>query len=155
MSARSAREYLKEKGFEDRIIVRSDSTATVETAAAAIGVTPGEIAKSLSFIVEGSPVMIIAEGTARIDNRKFKDEFHEKARMIAFEEVEEMIGHAPGGVCPFGIKSEVKIYLDESLRKYEYVYPAAGDAHSAVKLSINELESAVDFEKWIDVAKNE
>ena len=155
MSAQSAREYLKEQGFEDRLIVRSDSTATVETAAAAIGVTPGEIAKSLSFIVEGSPVMIIAEGTARIDNRKFKDEFHEKARMIAFEEVEEMIGHAPGGVCPFGIKSEVKIYLDESLRKYEYVYPAAGDAHSAVKLSINELESAVDFEKWIDVAKNE
>lgn len=153
MSAEAARTYLRNKGFEDRIITREDSTATVEAAAAAIGVTPGEIAKTLSFILGSGPILIVAEGTARVDNKKFKAAFGEKARMIPFEEVEELTGHAPGGVCPFGAKEGVKVYLDESLRKYDAVYPAAGDAHSAVRLSVEELEKVVDVTAWVDVAK--
>ena len=153
MSAEAARTHLRNKGFEDRIITREDSTATVEAAAAAIGVTPGEIAKTLSFILSSGPVLIVAEGTARVDNKKFKAVFAEKARMIPFEEVEELTGHAPGGVCPFGAQEGVKIYLDESLRKYDTIYPAAGDAHSAVRLSVEELEKAVDVTAWVDVAR--
>ena len=97
--------------------------------------------------------MILTEGTARIDNHKYKDTFHAKAKMIPFEEVEEIIGHAPGGVCPFGVKEGIKVYLDESLKRFDTVYPAAGNDHSAVRLTIEDLENAVDSEGWIDVCK--
>ena len=99
------------------------------------------------------PILILTEGTARIDNRKYKDTFHIKAKMIPFEEVEEIIGHAPGGVCPFGIKDGIKVYLDESLKRFDTVYPAAGNDHSAVKLSIADLDDAADADGWIDVCK--
>ena len=111
------------------------------------------IAKTLSFLQEEKPVLILTEGTAKIDNRKYKDTFHIKAKMIPFEEVETQVGHAPGGVCPFGINENVIVYLDESLRQFENVYPAAGDDHSAVKLTVDELEKIAGATGWVDVCK--
>ena len=111
------------------------------------------IAKTMSFLQDDQPILILTEGTARVENRKYKDTFHIKAKMIPFEEVEQWIGHAPGGVCPFGINDGVKVYLDESLRRFETVYPAAGDAHSAVKLTIPELEEVAGAVGWVDVCK--
>ena len=140
MSRKKAENYLEQKGFLDHVIRLEASTATVAEAADALGVEPGMIAKTMSFLQDDQPVLILTEGTARVENRKYKDTFHIKAKMIPFEEVEQWIGHAPGGVCPFGINDGVKVYLDESLRRFETVYPAAGDAHSAVKLTIPELE---------------
>lgn len=153
MSFEKAADYLRKLGLEDRIIVPDRSSATVELAAQAIGVTPGEIAKTLSLLTKEGPVLVIAEGTARLDNRKYKDTFHTKAKMIPGEDVEALVGHAPGGVCPFGIKEGIPVYMDESLRKYETVYPAAGDDHSAVRLSVAELESAAGAIGWVDVCK--
>lgn len=153
MSLEKAKKYLADRGFLDHIIGRDHSTATVSLAAEALGVEPGMIAKTLSFFQGETPVLILAEGTARIDNRKYKDTFHMKARMIPFEEVEAATGHAPGGVCPFGANENVKVYLDQSLRKFEVVYPAAGNDHSAVKLTIPELEQAADTADWVDVCR--
>ena len=153
MSFTLAREALEKKGFADRILVHEQSTATVELAAAAVGVEPGRIAKSLSFLIQDEPVLILAEGTARVDNRKFKDCFHTKAKMIPFDQVEAYTGHAPGGVCPFGRKEGVAVYLDESLKKFDVVYPACGDDHSAVRLTIEELSACADAEGWVDVCK--
>ena len=153
MSFEKASGYLRSIGLEDRIIVPEASSATVELAAQAIGVTPGEIAKTLSFITKEGPVLVIAEGTARVDNHKYKETFHTKAKMIPGDRVEELVGHAPGGVCPFGIQEGVPVYMDESLRKYEIVYPAAGDDHSAVKLTVSELEQASRACGWVDVCK--
>lgn len=153
MSQEKAEIYLEEKGMLDRVIRLEDSTATVTQAAEALGVEPGMIAKTMSFLQNDQPVLILTEGTAKIDNRKYKDTFHVKAKMIPFEEVEHWIGHAPGGVCPFGINEGVIVYLDESLRQFETVYPAAGDDHSAVKLSVDELEQICGAKGWIDVCK--
>ena len=153
MSSVKASEYLRKKGMEDRIIRPEASSATVELAAAAIGVTPGEIAKTLSFMTKEGPVLVIAEGTAKVDNRKYKDTFHTKAKMLRPEEVEPLIGHAPGGVCPFGINEGVPVYMDESLKKYEIVYPAAGDDHSAVRLTVPELEEISGAKGWVNVCK--
>jgi prolyl-tRNA editing enzyme YbaK/EbsC (Cys-tRNA(Pro) deacylase) len=153
MSFEKASGYLRSIGLEDRIIVPEASSATVELAAQAIGVTPGEIAKTLSFITKEGPVLVIAEGTARVDNHKYKETFHTKAKMIPGDRVEELVGHAPGGVCPFGIQDGVPVYMDESLRKYEIVYPAAGDDHSAVRLTVAELEQASRACGWVDVCK--
>jgi prolyl-tRNA editing enzyme YbaK/EbsC (Cys-tRNA(Pro) deacylase) len=153
MSFEKASAYLKEQGFEDRIIIPSESSATVALAAEAIGCEPDHIAKTLSFLVGDEPIMIVTSGLARIDNPKYKHTFHIKAKMIPSFEVEELTGHAPGGVCPFGRNAGVKTYLDESLKKYETVYPACGDDHSAVKLSIAELEQLSTPEGWVDVTK--
>lgn len=155
MSLQKAEAYLEKKGFLDHVITLEESTATVTLAAQALGVQPGMIAKTMSFLQGEQVVLILTEGTAKIDNRKYKDTFHVKAKMIPFEEVEEKVGHAPGGVCPFGVKEGVVVYLDESLKKYEVVYPAAGDDHSAVKLTIPELEEAAEAQGWIDVCKEE
>lgn len=153
MSLQKAEAYLKSKGYLEHVIRTEESTATVELAAAALGVEPGMIAKTMSFLQGDQAVLILTEGTARIDNRKYKDLFHIKAKMIPFDEVEERIGHAPGGVCPFGIREGIAVYLDESLRRFDTVYPAAGDDHSAVKLTIPELEDVVGARGWIDVCK--
>lgn len=153
MSLEKAEKYLEEKGMRDRLIQLKESTATVVQAAEALGVEPGMIAKTMSFLQNEQPVLILTEGTARIDNRKYKDTFHMKARMIPFEEVEHWIGHAPGGVCPFGVKEGVTVYLDESLRRFATVYPAAGDDHSAVRLSVDELEQIAGAKGWVDVCK--
>ena len=153
MALEQAKKYLTEKGYADRIIELEESSATVQLAAEALGVEPGMIAKTMSFLQGEQPVLILTEGTARIDNRKYKDAFHMKAKMIPFEEVEQWIGHVPGGVCPFGVKEGIKVYLDESLKRFDTVYPAAGNDHSAVRLTIEDLENAVDSEGWIDVCK--
>ena len=154
MSIERARKYLAEKGYAGRIIETEQSSATVGEAAEALGVEPGRIAKTLSFLTPDGPILILAEGTARIDNRKFKDTFQTKARMIPGDQVEELIGHAPGGVCPFGVNDGVTVYLDESLKKYDLVYPAAGNAKSAVRLFIDELECCIHPEDWVDVCKS-
>ncbi len=153
MSQKRAENYLEQKGFLDHVIRLEASTATVADAADALGVEPGMIAKTMSFLQDDQPILILTEGTARVENRKYKDTFHIKAKMIPFEEVEQWIGHAPGGVCPFGINDGVKVYLDESLRRFETVYPAAGDDHSAVKLTIPELEEVAGAVGWVDVCK--
>ena len=153
MSLQKAEAYLEAKGYLDHVIRTEVSTATVEMAAEALGVEPGMIAKTMSFLQGEQAVLILTEGTARIDNRKYKDTFHVKAKMITFDEVEERIGHAPGGVCPFGVREGIQVYLDESLRRFDTVYPAAGDDHSAVKLTIAELEDVADAAGWVDVCK--
>ena len=153
MSLEIAKRYLEEKGYADHIIELEQSSATVALAAEALGVEEGMIAKTMSFLQNETAVLILAEGTARIDNRKYKDAFHTKAKMIPFDDVEQYVGHAPGGVCPFGIKDGIKVYLDESLKKYDMVYPAAGNDHSAVRLTIAELEDACGNAEWVDVCK--
>lgn len=154
MSFEKAKIYLEKRGLASHIIVPEEATATVEEAAKALGTEPGAIAKTLSFLVDEKPVLILVEGTAKIDNHKYKEFFHTKAKMIPREEVESLIGHAPGGVCPFGVNSGIKVYFDESLRKHGTIYPAAGDDHSGVRLTTAELESAVDSFEWIDVCKS-
>ena len=153
MSLEKAKKYLEKKGYLDRVIEPEVSTATVELAAAAIGVEPGRICKSLSFLLDDKAILILAEGMARVDNRKYKDTFGKKAKMIPREMVEQYIGHEAGGVCPFGVNEEVEIYLDESLRQWDEVYPAAGNAHSAVRLRLEELEELVSAKGWVDVCK--
>ena len=153
MSLEKAKADLEQKGFLDHVIELKESTATVAEAAEALDVKPGMIAKTMSFLQGEKAVLILTEGTAKVDNHKYKDTFHVKAKMIPFEEVEHWIGHAPGGVCPFGINEGVIVYLDESLRQFEVVYPAAGDDHSAVKLSVDELEQICGAKGWIDVCK--
>ena len=155
MSLVKAEKYLQEKGFLDHVIELEASTATVAEAAAALGVEEGMIAKTMSFLQGEQPVLILTEGTAKVDNRKYKDTFHVKAKMIPFGEVEEKTGHAPGGVCPFGINEGVEVYLDESLKQFETVYPAAGNDHSAVKLTIPELEQIAGAKGWVDVCKEQ
>lgn len=153
MSLEKAESYLKKAGFLDHVIELKESTATVALAAEALGVEPGMIAKTMSFLQGEQPVLILTEGTAKVDNRKYKDTFHVKAKMIPFEQVEEVTGHAPGGVCPFGIKDGIEVYLDESLKRFEMVYPAAGDDHSAVRLTIPELEEVSGAKGWVDVCR--
>ena len=153
MSLERATAYLKEKGLEDRIILPEHSSATVAEAAEALGCEPGMIAKTLSFLQGDRPVLILAEGTARIDNAKYKARFSRKAKMIPAELVEPLIGHSIGGVCPFGVNENVTVYLDESLKLHETVSPAAGTDHSAVRLTIAELTRACPDAEWIDVCR--
>lgn len=129
------------------------SSATVELAARAVGCEPARIAKTLSFEIAGEVALIVFAGDARINNQKFKARFHTKAKMLSADVAEELIGHAVGGVCPFGIKEGCDVYLDESLRRFDVVYPAAGTAASAVELTIEELERACAPCEWVDVSR--
>lgn len=153
MAFEKAKEHLKKFGLEERIMVFDTSSATVELAAEAVGCEPARIAKTLSFLVEDGCILVVAAGDARVDNKKYKAQFHTKAKMLSFEEVEERTGHGVGGVCPFGVKEGVKVYLDESLKRFERVYPACGSSSSAVELALPELEQASGCEAWIDVCK--
>ena len=153
MSLERARNYLREKGLEGHIIIPEHSSATVAEAAEALGCEPGMIAKTLAFLQDDRPVLILAEGTARIDNAKYKARFSRKAKMIPSELVEDLVGHAGGGVCPFGVNEGVQVCLDESLKLHETVYPAAGTDHSAVRLTIAELERACPDAEWVDVCR--
>lgn len=153
MALEQAKNYLEEKGFGDRVKEFEVSSATVELAAAAVGVAPERIAKSLTFMTEDGPAMILCAGDAKIDNPKYKAFFHTKAKMLSPEEVKECIGHEIGGVCPFGIKEGVKVYLDESLKRFDIVYPACGSSNSAVELSLAELEQLSGCLEFIDVCK--
>lgn len=153
MSYEKAKTYLEEKGYADNIIIPETKSGTVEDAANALGVKPEMIAKTLSLLIHDEVILIVTEGTSKIDNHKYKQTFHIKAKMIPYDEVETLVGHAPGGVCPFGIHEGIKVYLDKSLQKFETVYPACGSDQSAVKMSIQELEDASNYVKWVDVCK--
>ncbi len=148
-----AKKHLEKYELDNRIIEFSTSTATVALAAAALGITEGEIAKTMAFMVGNEAILVVVAGDKRIDNAKYKAKFHVKAKMISYDEVEKIVGHAGGGVCPFGINDNIKVYLDESLKVYEYVYPACGNAASAVKLLISELEVASNYIEWVDICK--
>lgn len=153
MSVESVRSYLKQYELDDRVMTFEVSSATVELAAKAVGVEPGRIAKTLSFHVGDKVVLIVLAGDQKIDNARFKAFFHTKARMLTYEEAEPLIGHAVGGVCPFDVRPGVEVYLDDSLKAYDIVYPAAGSAASAVRLSLAELERASRSLGWIDISK--
>ena len=153
MSIERAKEHLNKFGMADRVLEFSVSSATVAEAAKAAGCREQEIAKTLSFVVEDKPVLIVVAGDMKIDNPKFKAQFHTKAKMLAFDDVERLIGHAVGGVCPFGINDGVDVYLDVSLKRFDMVYPACGSSNSAIKLTISELEAVSGYIGWIDVCK--
>lgn len=154
MAIEKVRDYLKKFGAEGRILEFAQSSATVELAAKAAGTQPERIAKSLTFLVNDGAVMIVAAGDAKVDNQKYKAEFATKAKMLSPEQVDNMIGHSIGGVCPFGINEGVKVYLDASLKRFETVFPACGSSNSAIELKLDELEKfAQGFEKWVDVCK--
>lgn len=151
MSLDRARAHLMRFGLEDRIIEFEVSSATVALAAEALGTEPSRIAKSLSFAMGEGAILVIAAGDARVDNKKFKERFATKAKMLPFDDVERLIGHGVGGVCPFGVSDGVSVYLDESLKRFDVVYPAAGTAASAVRLTLSELEAACPGAEWVDV----
>lgn len=153
MSFIKAKEHLQKFGLDNKVMEFTVSSATVAEAAQAINCKEEEIVKTLSFILDDKAILIAVAGDMKIDNSKFKEEFHTKAKMIPFENVEEMVGHAVGGVCPFGINDNVEVYLDESLKRFERVYPACGSSNSAVELTIEELERTSEYLKWIDVCK--
>ena len=153
MSMDKARAHLRRYGLEDRIIDLAESSATVELAAQALHCEPEHIAKTLSFVQGEGALLILAAGNARIDNGKFKARFGMKAKMLPAEKVEALVGHAVGGVCPFGVNPGVPVYLDESLRRYDVIYPAAGNDHSGVRLKVDELYRASEAHGFVDVTK--
>lgn len=153
MSMDKARAHLAQFGLEERIIELEQSSATVALAAQALGCEPEHIAKTLSFADGEGAILILAAGTARIDNGKFKARFGMKAKMLPAERVEALIGHAVGGVCPFGVNPGVPVYLDESLKPYDVVYPAAGNDHSGVRLTVEELFASSGALDYVDVCK--
>lgn len=154
MSFENVKKYFEEIEMDSKIIELKDSSATVEQAANALGCRPEHIAKTMSFKTKEGPILIVCAGDAKIDNKKYKSVFGQKAKMIPANEVEELIGHLPGGVCPFAIKENVKVYLDVSLKRFEKVYPAAGNGHSAIELTIKELETISKADSWVDVCNN-
>ena len=153
MAIERVREYFRALGMEEKVLEFEVSSATVELAAAAVGTEPARIAKSLTFLVEEKPVMILCTGDAKVSNPKFKAYFHTKAKMLTPDEVSGLIGHEIGGVCPFGINDGVDVYLDESLKRFETVFPAVGSASSAIELNLDELYQYSKAIQWIDVCK--
>ena len=153
MSIEKVREYFRSVGIENRIRELDESSATVELAAAALGCEVARIAKSLSFKVGGAPVIVVCAGDVKIDNAKFKGYFNEKAKILSPDEVETLIGHAVGGVCPFAVNDGVRVYLDESMKRFDTVFPACGSSNSAIELTVDELWKYSDAEAWIDVCK--
>lgn len=153
MAFLKAYNHLKENGLDDRVIEFDVSSATVSDAAKALNCEEKLIAKTMGFLVGDNAILIVAAGDAKIDNSKYKKYFGLKAKMIPWDDVLKFIGHEPGGVCPFGINDGVDVYLDESLRRFEIVYPACGSSNSAVRLKIDELEKSSNFKNWIDVCK--
>lgn len=151
MSLSGVREYLKQYGLDKDIMELNESSATVTAAAAALHTEEDRIAKSLSFLLEDQPMIIVVSGTSKIDNHKFKEQFHKKAKMIPFEEVERLTSHPVGGVCPFDLPDNVQVYLDKSLKRYPTVFPACGSANSAMEIRLDDLEKASRSAGWIDV----
>lgn len=153
MSIEKGRAYFRQFGMEDRVLEFNVSSATVELAALALGVEGARIAKTLSFKKGDSCILVLAAGDARIDNHKFKDKFHMKAKMPSPDEVLTLVGHPVGGVCPFGINDGIDVYLDESLKRFETVFPAVGSGNSAIELNLDELYKYSNAVEWIDVCK--
>ena len=153
MSIERVKEYFRQYDMEDKILEFDVSSATVELAAQALGCEPQRIAKTLSFKIGDEAILIVAAGDARINNGKYKAKFGTKAKMLSADEVEQMVGHAVGGVCPFGINEGVKVYLDESLKRFETVFPACGSSNSAMEMTMEDLERYSGYEEWVDVCK--
>ena len=154
MSIETVREYFRDFGMEERIREFPVSSATVELAAKVVGVEPGHIAKSMSFRLGEDAIVVVMAGDARVDNPRYKAQFHAKAKMLSFDEAHSLIGHDPGGVCSFALPDNVKTYLDISLKRFETVFPAAGSSNSAIELTCEELEKySSNFVSWVDVAK--
>ena len=153
MSIEKVKDYFRQYGMEGRVLEFPVSSATVELAAQALGCEPGRIAKTLSFLVGARAVLIVAAGDAKVENHKYKAQFGVKAKMLSADEVTELVGHAVGGVCPFAVNEGVTVYLDESLKRFDTVYPACGSSNSAIELTIPELEQYSGFAGWIDVCK--
>lgn len=154
MSIVKVREYFKQFGIEDRILEFDVSSKTVYEASLALNCKEAEIAKSLAFKLDDKPIMIVTKGDAKIDNQKYKQQFHQKAKMLTYDEVSEMIGHEVGGVCPFAINDGVVVYLDVSLKQFDKVYPACGSGNSAIGFTIEELMKYSNFTDWVDVCKD-
>ncbi len=153
MAIEKVKEYFKRLGIDGRVLEFDVSSATVELAAQALNCEPCRIAKSLSFLVDGAAVLVVAAGDARVDNAKFKAKFHVKAKMLSPADTEALIGHAVGGVCPFAVNDGVKVYLDESLKRFATVFPACGSSNSAIELTLPELERYSSYVEWVDVCK--
>ena len=153
MSKASVIEHLKKYHMENRIITVNSSSATVKEAASALGTEEARIAKTLSFKLKDKVILIVIKGDMKIDNAKYRHTFGEKAHMLSHDEVEELTGHPVGGVCPFGVKEGIEIYLDESLKVFDTVYPACGAPNNAIKISIPELEEVTNYSEWVDVCK--
>ena len=153
MAIERVKEYFRKFDMENRIIELTDSSATVELAAQALNCESARIAKSLSFMVGEKPILVISAGDVKVDNAKYKARFGAKAKMLTAEEVETLVGHAVGGVCPFGINEGVTVYLDESLKRFATVFPACGSGNSAIELTIPEMEQYSGYEEWVDVCK--
>ena len=153
MAIEKVKEYFKKYGMEGRIREFDVSSATVELAAQALHCEPCRIAKTLSFMAAGGPVLIVTAGDAKIDNQKYKAQFGTKAKMLTPSEAEAMVGHAVGGVCPFAVNTGVTVYLDVSLKRFQTVFPACGSSNSAIELTIKELETYSSYTAWIDVCK--
>ena len=153
MAIDRVREYFRTYGIEEKIQEFDVSSATVELAAAALHCEPQRIAKTLSFMVDNHAILVVAAGDAKIDNSKYKAQFSTKAKMLSPEEAERLVGHAVGGVCPFAINENVKVYLDVSLKRFETIFPACGSSNSTIELTIPELEKYSGYVKWVDVCK--
>ncbi len=153
MSIQRVKDYFRALGLEDRVLEFDVSSATVDLAAQALGCQPCRIAKTLSFLVDGHAILIVAAGDAKVDNPKYKAQFGTKAKMLTPQEAEELVGHAVGGVCPFAVNQGVTVYLDQSLKRFETVFPACGSGNSAIELSIPELEQYSGYTAWVDVCK--
>ena len=154
MAIEAVKAYFSKYGMTDRVRELDESSATVELAAQALGCEPCRIAKTLSFLVDGQSILIVTAGDAKIDNAKYRAQFKAKAKMPTPDEVETLIGHAVGGVCPFAIKDDVAVYLDVSLKRFTTVFPACGSGNSAIELTIPELETYSGYISWVDVCKN-
>jgi prolyl-tRNA editing enzyme YbaK/EbsC (Cys-tRNA(Pro) deacylase) len=154
MSVEKVKEYLKQYGKDESILVMDESTATVELAAKALGTEEARIAKSLSFYKDDSAMVVVVAGDAKIDNKKFKDKFGFKARMLAPEDTVKFTGHAIGGVCPFALPENVDVYLDVSMKRFTTMFPACGSGNSAIELTLSELEETSRYKEWVDVCKN-
>lgn len=153
MSLEKVRAYFDKFNMKDRVLVFEQSSATVELAAEAAGCEPARIAKTMSFLLGEEAILIVTAGDVKIDNKKYKAKFHQKAKMIPGDLVESYIGHAPGGVCPFAVKESLPVYLDISLKRFETVYPAAGSGNSAIELTLPELEKYSHAIEWVDICK--
>jgi prolyl-tRNA editing enzyme YbaK/EbsC (Cys-tRNA(Pro) deacylase) len=154
MAVEKVKKYFEQFDMKDKVLEFDTSSATVELAAMAVGCEPKRIAKTLSFLIEDNCILIVTAGDAKVDNKKYKQQFSKKAKMVPFEDVERITGHGIGGVCPFAINEGVEVFLDESLKRFSTVFPACGSANSAIELSIPEMEKYTNYKEWIDVCKD-
>lgn len=154
MAVDKVKEYFRQFGMEDKVLEFPASSATVELAAQALNTEPERIAKTLSFHLESGVILIVTAGDAKIDNKKYKERFGAKAKMLDPSQVEALVGHGVGGVCPFAVNKGIEVYLDESLKRFETVFPACGSGNSAIELTMDELEKYSGYRQWVDVCKN-